>query len=126
MSYPIIPFITLAISSTLSPGPNNIMIMALGKQLGFKKSYKYIIGASLGYTVLLIYTGLLNALLFHILPTISSLLGVLGALYLCYLAWSMVRPKTKDSKKQSIIPEDKILSPLFSYNLSILRLPFLL
>lgn len=114
MTYPLIPLLTLIISSTYSPGPNNLMCMILGQKIGFKRSFKYIIGACLGYSCLLVCIYLFNAILYNLLPSIDTVLGIVGAFYLSYLAWGILKgSKNKSKKNDSLIPENKLLITSF-------------
>ena len=114
MEYPFLALGALVLSSTYSPGPNNLMSMALGKQLGFKRAYKYALGAYLGYVTLLTLIAIFNGIIYRVLPSIIVYIGALGALYLCYLAWNMVRAKRDfDQKERSLIPEERLFVTAF-------------
>lgn len=114
MNYPIIPLITLIVSSIYTPGPNNLMCMALGQKIGFKKTSKYIMGACLGYACMLTSIYLFNSVLYRLLPSIDTALSILGGIYLCYLAWCVLKgSKNKLKKSESIIPEDKLFVAAF-------------
>lgn len=109
MTYPLAAFLTLTLSSTFSPGPNNFMCMTLGQKYGFKKTLKYITGALLGYCCLLILLALLNTVLYNYIPTIKYVMGILGALYLSYMAWKIYHSSSSSkSKPSNFIAEDKL------------------
>ena len=109
MTYPFAALLTIVLSSTFSPGPNNIMCMTLGQKYGFKKTLKYIIGALLGYLCLLILLALLNAVLYKYIPAIKYVMGIFGALYLSYMAWKIYHSSSSSkSKSSNFIAEDKL------------------
>ena len=109
MTYPLTAFLTLALSAIFTPGPNNILCMTLGQKLGFKKTLKYIAGALLGYGSLLILLALLNAVLYKYIPAIKYIMGILGALYLSYMAWKIYHSSSSsNSKASSFIAEEKL------------------
>ena len=109
MTYPLTAFLTLALSAIFTPGPNNILCMTLGQKLGFKKTLKYIAGALLGYCSLLVLLALLNAVLYKYIPAIKYIMGVLGALYLSYMAWKIYHSSSNSkSKSSNFIDEDKL------------------
>ena len=109
MAYPFTAFLSLALSAIFTPGPNNILCMTLGQKLGFKKTLKYIAGALLGYCSLLILLALLNAVLYKYIPAIKYIMGVLGALYLSYMAWKIYHSSSNSkSKSSNFIDEDKL------------------
>lgn len=114
MNYPIVTLITLVVSSIYTPGPNNLMCMALGQKIGFRRTSKYIIGACLGYSCMLMSIYLFNSVLYRLLPSIDTALGIFGGLYLCYLAWCVFNgSKNKSKKNKAIIPEDKLFITAF-------------
>ena len=114
MNYPFATLITLLVSSLYSPGPNNLMCMALGQKIGFKKTSKYIAGACLGYFCMVTSIYLFNSLLYRLLPSFDTVLGVFGALYLCYLAYCVLKgSKNKSKNNEPIIPEDKLFITAF-------------
>jgi len=47
------PLVMFAFVSTFSPGPNNIMLMTSGANVGFKKTIPHMAGVTLGYLVYL-------------------------------------------------------------------------
>ncbi len=109
MAYPFTAFLSLALSAIFTPGPNNILCMTLGQKLGFKKTLKYIAGALLGYCSLLVLLALLNAVLYKYIPAIKYIMGVLGALYLSYMAWKIYHSSSNSkSKSSNFIDEDKL------------------
>ena len=109
MTYPFAAFLSLALSAIFTPGPNNILCMTLGQKIGLKKTLKYIAGALLGYGSLLVLLALLNAVLYKYIPAIKYVMGILGALYLSYMAWKIYHssPST-NSKSNTFIAEDKL------------------
>ena len=114
MNYPFATLITLLLSSVYTPGPNNLMSMALGQKIGFKKTSKYIIGACLGYFCMVVCVFFFNSLLYRLLPSFDIALGIFGAIYLCYLAYCVLKgSKNKSKKNDSIIPEDKLFITAF-------------
>ncbi|MGL4677045.1 MAG: LysE family translocator [Brevinema sp.] len=113
MAFPLTAFLTLSISSAFSPGPNNITCMVLGQQIGFKKSIPYILGIISGYTVLLIGISLFHTLIAQYIPT--YLLGILGAVYLCYLAWTLLQTSSKKQNTRLIESNFFLAAFLFQF-----------
>ncbi|MGL5955970.1 MAG: LysE family translocator [Brevinema sp.] len=113
MVFPLATFLTLSISSAFSPGPNNITCMALGQQFGFKKSIPYILGIVSGYTVLLTMISLFHTFIARYIPT--NLLGILGATYLCYLAWGLLQTSSKKQNNNTVESNFFIAAFLFQF-----------
>ncbi|MEI2416409.1 LysE family translocator [Orrella sp. JC864] len=80
-----------AFVSSITPGPNNIMLTASGLSFGFRRSIPHMLGVTLGWMLLLVLCGLGLGALFRQWPPLHGLLQAAGALYLLYLAWRIAR-----------------------------------
>ncbi len=49
--------VLFAISATITPGPNNVMIMTSGMNCGIKKSLPHLFRISIGFPVMLLLVG---------------------------------------------------------------------
>jgi threonine/homoserine/homoserine lactone efflux protein len=76
-----------AASTTITPGPNNIMIMTSGLNYGVKKSIPHLLGICFGFPVMVVLVGLGFSVIFEKYPLIHEIIKVLGVVYLLYLAW---------------------------------------
>jgi len=76
-----------AISASVTPGPNNIMIMTSGLNHGIKNSIPHLLGICFGFPVMVIVVGLGFSVVFKMYPLFHEALKVLGVIYLLYLAW---------------------------------------
>lgn len=80
----VIPF---AVSSTFTPGPNNLMVMAAAANFGYVRTIPHMIGISVGFPLMVVGVGLGLAPLFEHYPATHIVLKIAGAAYLLYLAW---------------------------------------
>ena len=80
----VVPLAVFAFVSSVTPGPNNVMLTASGARFGYKRSMPHMLGICLGVVVMLIGTGL--GQLFAVEPRIYTALKYLGAAYLIWLA----------------------------------------
>lgn len=80
-----------AISSSVTPGPNNIMVMTSGLNFGVRKSLPLLIGISLGFTIMLLLVGLGFSQLFDLFPHLTLTIKIAGTAYLLYLAGLIAR-----------------------------------
>lgn len=78
-----------ALSSSITPGPNNLMLMASGANFGFRRSLPHQLGVGAGFVALLILTGLGLAQIFNSVPYSRAVLKMLATLYLLWLAWKI-------------------------------------
>ena len=78
-----------AFVTSITPGPNNLMLMASGANFGLRRTLPHMFGISLGHMLLVICTGLGLGQLFVLYPSLQIALRVIGGVYLLYLAWKL-------------------------------------
>jgi threonine/homoserine/homoserine lactone efflux protein len=83
-----------AASTTVTPGPNNVMIMTSGLNHGIQKSLPHLLGISIGFPIMLILIGIGAGTLFEALPIIHEIIKITGVLYLLYLSWLIATSPT--------------------------------
>ena len=76
-----------ALVSSVTPGPNNLMLMASGTNFGFRRTLPHMLGVSGGFTLMVFLVGLGLATTLQRIPHAFSLLQVASVAYLLYLAW---------------------------------------
>lgn len=81
----------VALSGTMTPGPNNVMLTASGSTFGFRRSLPHILGVVLGFPVMVAAIGLGLGEVFTRYPSLHLVLKYAGAAYLLYLAWRIAR-----------------------------------
>ena len=87
--------------SSITPGPNNMMILASGVNFGFARSLRHLFGISLGFGLMVLLVGLgLHALLERF-PAIFETLRWCGAAYLLWLAWKLANAGAPSAKESS-------------------------
>jgi len=113
MNYPIVAFLTLTITATISPGPNNIMCMTLGHKVGFKNTLKFIYGAILGSLILRIIITIFSTILYRIIPILNNYISIIGVIYLLFLAFSILKNSHNLDEKKEILSIDKLFITSF-------------
>lgn len=93
----LLAFVAFAFVTSITPGPNNMMLLASGVNFGLRRSVPHMLGISLGFMVLVICVGLGLGQLFAQFPALYTLLRYLGAAYLLYLAWKIAGSGAPDS-----------------------------
>ena len=79
-----------ALAMSISPGPVNLVALSAGAQYGFRASLRHVVGATLGFILLLLLMGLgLGAALSH-WPVALGGIRWGGILFLCYMAWLLM------------------------------------
>ncbi|MDM8349711.1 LysE family translocator [Pseudomonas sp. sp1636] len=94
----LIAFIAFAFVTSVTPGPNNMMLLASGVNFGVRRSLPHMLGISLGFMLLVMSVGLGLGQLFEQLPLLHTVLRYLGAAYLLYLAWKIAHAGAPDSQ----------------------------
>ncbi|HSC84879.1 MAG TPA: LysE family translocator [Pseudomonas sp.] len=85
----LLAFVAFAFVTSVTPGPNNMMLLASGVNFGVRRSLPHMFGISLGFMLLVICVGLGLGQLFEQVPLLYSILRYGGAAYLLYLAWKI-------------------------------------
>jgi threonine/homoserine/homoserine lactone efflux protein len=78
-----------AFVSSVTPGPNNVMLLASGVNFGFRRTVPHMLGIGLGFGVMTVIVGLGLAGIFATWPPARLALQVVSALYLLWLAWKI-------------------------------------
>ncbi|MGO5023689.1 LysE family transporter [Lawsonibacter sp. LCP25S3_G6] len=86
-----ISFLTYAIITAATPGPNNIMSMSNGIRKGFRGAMPFNLGILTGFSMVMVLCTLFCTLLSALIPKIKVPMLVLGAGYMLYLAWEIFR-----------------------------------
>lgn len=81
--------IAFAITTCVTPGPNNAMIMASGLNYGIKRSLPHYVGIVLGFPAMVLAVGVGIVQLFEQYPIFHVVLKIAGAAYLSYLAYKI-------------------------------------
>jgi threonine/homoserine/homoserine lactone efflux protein len=86
----LIAFAVFALVTSITPGPNNIMLLTSGVNFGFKRTILHIMGVTLGFSVMVFLVGLGLGAVFEQYPILYTILCYVSAAYLIYLAWQIM------------------------------------
>jgi cysteine/O-acetylserine efflux protein len=90
-SIQLLPMLSYVFISTFTPGPANISSSSLGVLHGFRRTLHYQAGLAVGVFVMMLAGGLASAALLRWLPALEPALRLIGAAYILYLAYGMLR-----------------------------------
>ena len=82
-------FCLFAFAASVTPGPNNLMLMSSGMNYGVRATLPHLLGVSIGFLVLLLAVGFGLGALLQRVPLAQMFLHWLGTAYLLYLAWKV-------------------------------------
>ena len=80
-----------ALVTSVTPGPNNLMLLASGVNHGVRATLPHMAGITVGFLVMLVAVGLGLGAVFGRYPAVYTVMKWLGVAYMLYLAWGMVR-----------------------------------
>lgn len=90
MSAELLPALCLfALVMSITPGPNNTMLLASGVNFGLLRSLPHIAGISLGFGVMTVAVGLGLHTVLNRFPQVYLAMRILGAGYMVWLAWKL-------------------------------------
>ncbi len=81
--------ITLAFVASITPGPNNLMLLASGMNHGVTRTLRHVAGVSLGFAFLIFLVAMGLGTLFDRYDALEVVLKAVGGCYLAYLAWKI-------------------------------------
>ena len=86
-----------AFVSSITPGPNNLMLMSSGANFGFKLTLPHMLGVAVGFTLMIVLVGLGVIQIFDQFPVSYDILKTCSIAYLLYLAFKIATSKGIDS-----------------------------
>lgn len=86
-----------AFVSSITPGPNNLMLLASGVNFGFRRTLPHMLGISIGHAFMVFLVGLGLAELFTSYPPARQVLKIASTTYLLWLAWKIANAAAPDS-----------------------------
>jgi len=83
-------FLVLAVVMSVTPGPNNLMVLFSSVRFGARKTLGHISGASAGSALMLLLVGLGLHEIFTLFPYTQVVMKYCGAAYILYLSWKIL------------------------------------
>jgi threonine/homoserine/homoserine lactone efflux protein len=90
-----------AFVGTITPGPNNALLLASGIRFGFGRTVRHVAGTAAGMGVLVLAVAGGIGVLLLALPGAELVLRLVGSAYLLYLAWRIARSRGADRTEVS-------------------------
>ncbi|UJW74080.1 LysE family translocator [Rhizobium sp. SL42] len=85
----LLALILFAFSTSITPGPNNMMLFASGVNFGFRRTIPHMFGIGAGFLSLLLGVGLGLGAVLATVPMVYTGLKIVGGLYLIWIAWKI-------------------------------------
>lgn len=107
--------VAFAFVSSITPGPNNMMLMASGANFGLVRTIPHMLGVALGFVAMVVLVGAGLIGLFDAMPISYVILKVISVLYLLYLAWKIAWAAPMDSSAEAGRPMTFMQAALFQW-----------
>ncbi|UWQ50339.1 LysE family translocator [Leisingera caerulea] len=99
MTYELLTALALfAFVSSITPGPNNLMLMASGANFGFRRTIPHMLGVALGFVFMVLLVGAGLVQVFDAFPVSYIVLKVVSVIYLLWLAWKIANAAPVEAK----------------------------
>ncbi len=100
----LIALFLFAFATSITPGPNNMMLFASGVNFGFQRTIPHMLGISVGFFTLLLGVGLGIGALLKSLPVLDLVLKVASGSYMLWIAWKIGSTRTLADVKSGVRP----------------------
>lgn len=85
-----LPLILFCFSTSITPGPNNIMIMMSGAKFGLARSLPHYLGICIGFNLMVFLVGIGLGGIFDLVPILHIIIKYLGVIYMLYMAAGLI------------------------------------
>lgn len=111
----LLALIVFSFVSSITPGPNNLMLLASGTIFGFRRTIPHMLGISLGFSFMLIVVGLGLAGIFDRIPTAYTVLKIVSVVYMLWLAWKIAHAAAPDAERAGSQPLSFLQAAAFQW-----------
>ncbi len=104
-----------AFVTSITPGPNNLMLMASGANFGFRRTIPHMLGVGLGFVFMVVLVGAGLVQVFDTYPVSYTALKVVSIAYLLYLAWKIATAAPPNEAADAGTPMTFVQAALFQW-----------
>ncbi len=104
-----------AFVTSITPGPNNLMLMASGANYGFRRTVPHMLGVAGGFTLMVALVGVGLMRLFEAFPILHLVLKSGCVLYLLHLAWKIATAAAPGEGRAAGRPMRLVEAALFQW-----------
>lgn len=101
--------------SSITPGPNNIMLFASGVNFGMWRTMPHALGISFGFGILLAAVGAGVGVILTNIPILFLAIKVAGGIYMLFLAWKIANSGKVEVKEGAAKPMTFLQAALFQW-----------
>ncbi len=107
--------VLFAFTTSITPGPNNMMLFASGVNFGFRRTIPHMLGIGAGFLSLLIGVGFGLGALMQSVPLVYTVLKFAGGAYLLWIAWKIGSSRSLSEGKAGARPMSFIGAAAFQW-----------
>lgn len=111
----LLALIGFAFVTSVTPGPNNMMLLASGVNFGLRRTVPHMLGISLGHAVMVTLMGLGLSGLFQTVPQAMTVLKVVSVAYMLWLAWKIAHASAPEGGKAGGKPFSFVQAAAFQW-----------
>jgi threonine/homoserine/homoserine lactone efflux protein len=107
--------IVFSFVSSITPGPNNIMLFASGVNFGLRRTWPHAFGIGFGFAILLLAVGVGVGTIIKQSPLFFLLMKISGAVYMLYLAFRIATSSNVEAAETGSRPMTFLEAALFQW-----------
>ncbi|MBY5352384.1 LysE family translocator [Rhizobium leguminosarum] len=107
--------VLFAFTTSITPGPNNMMLFASGVNFGFRRTIPHMFGIGVGFFSLLIGVGFGLGALLHTVPMVYTALKFAGGAYLVWIAWKIASSRSLSESSTGVEPMSFVAAAAFQW-----------
>ena len=104
-----------ALVTSVTPGPNNLMLLASGVNFGLRQTIPHMLGIALGFTAMVALVGFGLGAVLTLFPIVFNVLRVLALVYMVWLSWKLASSGSLGSGEAKARPMTFIEAALFQW-----------
>ena len=104
-----------ALAAAITPGPNNVLVMASGANFGFRRTIPHVLGTSIGIAMMIILIGIGLTIVYDLLPVLHTGLKLVAFAYLLFLAWKIANTAPPESGSSNSRPFTLVQAAAFQW-----------
>lgn len=85
----LLALVAFSVVSSVTPGPNNVLLWASGAEFGFRRTLRHVVGTAVGIGAMALAVAAGLGALIMAVPEIAFMMKLGGSLYLLYLAYQI-------------------------------------
>lgn len=106
---------TFAFVSSITPGPNNLMLLASGANFGIVRTIPHMLGIGIGFTLMIVLVGVGLIQVFDAVPVSHTILKIVSVAYLLWLAWKIANAGAPQGDKAQGTPMTFLQAAAFQW-----------